>query len=87
MGASAWNTLQNGFVAVTIVVAFLGASRTLLSILALECLMSNFLAVIALFWSWSAFKRAGRAGLSTGVEEALCQKSSSIIAFGQVYHH
>jgi hypothetical protein len=87
MRASAWNTPQDCFIAVAVVVAIPGASRTFLTILALECLMANLLAVVALIRSRSAFEYAGRARLSSGMEEALCDESPCVITFGQIYHH
>jgi hypothetical protein len=82
MGASTRNTLQDHFVAVIVMVTFPGAFRTFLIVLALKCLMANLLAVVALFWSWSLFKCTGRARLSSGVEEALCDESSCVLSLG-----
>lgn len=80
--ASAWNALKNGFVANTVVMAFLGAFRALLDILALECLMANLLTVVALYRSWSIFKGTGYARFSPGVEEPVGQESLCVSAFG-----
>ena len=71
MRTSAWDTPWDRFVAAAVVMTFLSASRAFLSILALECLVANLLAVVALFRSWSVFEYAGCAGLSPSVEEAL----------------
>jgi hypothetical protein len=87
MWASARNTLENRLVADAVVVAFLGAFRALLGVAALECLVSNLLAVVALCRSRSMFKGAGYARFSPSVEEPLVQKSSCIGVFGQVDHH
>jgi hypothetical protein len=87
MWASARNTLENRLVADAMAVAFLGAFHALLGVIALECLVSDLLAVIALCWSWSMFKGAGYARFPPSVEEPLVQKSSCIGVFGQVDHY
>ena len=87
MWASARNALEDRLVADAVVVVFLGAFRALLGVVALECLMSDLLAVVALCRSWSMFKGAGYARFSPSVEEPLGQEPSCIGAFGQVHHH
>jgi hypothetical protein len=80
--ASARNTLRNYFITNAVVVAFLGTFRALLGVLALECLMTNLLAVVALYRPWSIFKGAGYARFSPGVEEPVSQESPCVSAFG-----
>src|ERR1700749_382433 len=87
MRASAWNASQDCFIAVAVAMAFPGTSRTFLNILALECLMANLLAVVALFWSWSPFENTGRARFSSGMKESLSKESPCVTAFGNIHHH
>jgi hypothetical protein len=87
MWASARNALKDRLVADAVAVAFIGAFRALLGVLALECLMSDLLAVVALCRSWSIYKGAGYARFAASVEEPLGQEPSCIGAFGQVHHH
>ena len=51
MWASAWNTLKDRLAADTVAVAFLGAFRAFLGIVALKYLISDLLAVVALYQS------------------------------------
>jgi hypothetical protein len=87
MWASARNALEDSLVADAVVVAFLGAFRALLGVAALECLMANLLAVVALRRSWAPFKDAGRAGFSSRMKVSVGQEPSCITAFGQVNNH
>ena len=82
MWASAWNALKDRFVAIAVVVAFLGTFRASLGVLALECLMANLLAIVALRRSWSIFKDTGYARFSPSVEEPVRQEPSCFSAFG-----
>ena len=87
MRAPAWNALRNGLVAVTVAMPFYSAFCTPLGVLALECLMANLLAVVALHRSWSMFKDAGHAGFPSSVKEPLGQESSGITTFDEVDDH
>jgi uncharacterized membrane protein HdeD (DUF308 family) len=81
MWASARNALKDYLIVDAMVVAFLGVFRALLGVLALECLMSDLLVVVALYGSWLMFKGAGHARFSPSVEEPLGQEPSCISAF------
>ncbi|SPB49754.1 unnamed protein product [Aspergillus niger] len=62
--ASAWNALWDRLIAATVVMALRGTFCTYLRVLALERLMPNLLAIVALHRSVSVFKGAGHAGFS-----------------------
>ena len=87
MWASAQNALKDCLIADAVVVAFLSIFHTLLGVLALECLMSDLLAVVALCWSQLMFKGAGYTRFFPSMEEPLSQEPSCISAFSQVHHH
>ena len=87
MRTPAWNALGNGLVAVTVAMPFHSAFCTSLCVLALECLMANLLAVVALRRSWSVFEDAGHPRFSPSVKEPLSQEPSGITAFGEVDDH
>lgn len=71
----------------TVVVAFHGAFCALLDVLALECLVAQLLAIVALCRSWSIFKGASHARFSPGVKEPVSQEPPCISAFGEVNDH
>src|SRR5689334_16453317 len=67
--------------------AFPGASRALLGVLALECLVTQLLAIKALLWAWPSFKYSRVAGLSRDMEETLRQEAPCVAAFRDIYYH
>jgi divalent metal cation (Fe/Co/Zn/Cd) transporter len=81
MWASAWNTLKDCLIAIAVVVAFFGAFRAFLGVLALECFMANLLAIIVLCQAWSIFKGAGYIRFSPSVEEPVGQKPLCVSTF------
>jgi hypothetical protein len=85
MRAPTWNALRNRLVAATVAVALRGAFCTFLGVLALECLVANFLAVVALHRPWSIFKSAGHARFSPSVKEPVCQEPPCVSDFGQIH--
>ena len=85
--ASAWNALWNRLIAATVVMALRGTFCTFLRVLALERLMPNLLAIVALHRSGSVFKGAGHAGFSPSVKEPVGQEPPCITAFGQINDH
>lgn len=87
MWASAQNALKDCLIADAVVVAFLSIFHTLLGVLALECLMSDLLAVVALCWLWLMFKGVDYARFSSSMEEPLGQEPLCIGAFSQVHHY
>ena len=64
MWARAWNALRNRLIAATVVVALCGTPCALLGVLALEFLVANLLAIVALHRSRSILKGAGHARFS-----------------------
>src|SRR5437773_2455884 len=84
---SARDAHRDDFAAAAVVMAFLGASPAHLNLLALEGLVPDFLAVVALLWSRPPLEHAGRARFFPGMEEALGQKSPCVGSLGQVHYH
>ena len=82
MWPTAWNALWNRLIAATVVMALRGAFCALQDLLALECLVTNLLAVVALHRSWPIFKDAGCPGFSSNVEVPLGQEPPRVSAFG-----
>jgi hypothetical protein len=64
-----------------------GAVCALLDVLALERLVANLLAAVALHRSWSIFEGAGHTRLSSSVKEPVGQEPPCVRTFGQVNDH
>ena len=68
---SARDTLQDRFFAAAMTVALLGTSSARLRVLALEGLVPDLLAVVALLWPVAPLKHTCVARFASSVEEAL----------------
>ncbi|KAJ5494160.1 hypothetical protein N7463_010247 [Penicillium fimorum] len=87
MWPTAWNTLWNFSIAATVVMTIRGALCALLGLPALECLVTNLLAVITLHRSWPIFKDAGCPGLPSNVEVSVGQEPPRVGASSEVHDH
>lgn len=83
------SALEDGLVAIAVVVAFLGALRAHLGLVALVSLLavSNLLAVVALFGTVSTFEDRGLAGLPSCICVAVRQESPRIMRPVEVEDH
>ncbi len=79
VGASAWDTFQNGFHAFGLVMAFSGTSPTDLRFSTLVSFVAgDFLAVIASVWAVSAFKSLSVSRFSSGIENPFLEEASCV---------
>jgi hypothetical protein len=87
MRSPAWNALRSRLIAATVAVAPRGALGALLGVLALEFLVSNFLAIVALHRSRSILEGTGHARFPPSVKEPVSQEPPCVSAFSQIHDH
>ena len=85
--AAARYTFENHVDAFAVMVAFLGTSAAPLCLAALKRPMSNFLAVVPLFWASSTFEVRSLSRFATSVEKPLAKKSVCVRCLCQVDDH
>ena len=88
MGASAWDTFQEGFCAFGVAMSLFGTSPADLWFGALiGPVASYFLAVVALLRALSSFEWLYVSRLPSGVKESFLEETSCVRSFVEVYHH
>ena len=81
------DTFQDDLGAFAVAMALPGAPRAFPRLLALECLVTELLAIKTLLRAWPSFEQPRIAGLSRDVEETFPQKSPYVTTFRKVHHH
>src|ERR1700753_1775741 len=87
MGTPVRHVFQDASGTIIVAMAFAGAPRALLGVLALECFMPQRLTIEALLWAWPPFKHPGIPGLSGHMEISLPQKATRVTALREIDHH